>query len=136
MSSRPALYQVVSRVSGKLSPAVPLDRFPFVIGRAADAALVLDAPGVWPRHLTLELVRDEGLVVTVEKGALATLGDDSVTRHRLRHGDEIRVGGVHLQFLVSPPARRSLRGWEMALWLLLGAMAVAQVCVALAIPRE
>lgn len=98
--------------------------------------MVLEGPGIWPRHLRLDLDPGEGLVVSVEKGAIATLGDEPLERRRLRHGDELRVGPVILQFLVSPPARRSLVVWESALWAVLVGMVLVQVLAALWIPRD
>jgi len=98
--------------------------------------MILEAPGIWPRHLRLDLDPGEGLVMSVEKGAIVTVGDEAVERRRLRHGDELRIGPVILQFLVSPPARRSLAIWETALWVLLAGMVAAQVLAALWIPRD
>jgi hypothetical protein len=81
-------------------------------------------------------VPGEGLVVSVEKGAIATLDDRPVERHRLRHGEELRVGAVRIQFVVSPPARRSLVAWELALWVLLAGVVVAQFAALLGLPRD
>ncbi len=133
---RPALYQAVARTAGREPVTVPVGSYPFVIGRAAESSLVLDGPGIWPRHLSLDLAPDEGLVVSVEKGAIATLEDRPVERHRLRHGEEMRIGAFRIQFLVSPPARRSLVAWEVALWLVLAGVVLAQFAALLALPRD
>lgn len=135
VSLRPALYQAVARWLVVSRLTVPLGPDPFVIGRASDASLVLDEPGIWPRHLSLDLAPGEGLVVSVEK-VIATLEDRPVERHRLRHGEEMRIGAFRIQFLVSPPARRSLVAWEVALWLVLAGVVLAQFAALLALPRD
>jgi len=138
--SRPTLYQVLVRSRGTGGTGgtepVSIGTFPFVIGRAADVSLHLEGPGIWPRHLRMDLVPEEGLVASVEEGALATLEGKPVARHRLRHGDELTVGSVQIQFLVSPPARRSLSGWEMALWLILVLVLAAQLTVLFGLPHD
>lgn len=135
-SQTPPLYQVVARQAGHEAVRVPLAGYPFFVGRAPECGLRLDAPGVWPRHLRLDLIAGEGLHGVVETGALATLGDEPITERRFRHGDLLRVGPVTLEFLVSPPARYSLRGWETAVWVVLGLVALWQLGVLLGLPRD
>lgn len=90
----------------------------------------LEAPGVWDRHLTFDLDPDEGLRVTVQEGALATLGNRTVTREFLRQGDELVLGGAVVRVALTPAVRRSLSVWEMGVWVLLVAVALAQVWLA------
>ena len=106
---------------------MPVPGFPFTIGRSAQASLQLVAPGVFEDHLRLELDPDDGVVVQVGAGALATVGGESFQRRRLRQGEEVSIGAFELRLLLSPPARRSLRFWEIILWLMLAGVVIVEL---------
>jgi pSer/pThr/pTyr-binding forkhead associated (FHA) protein len=110
---------------------VDVPRFPWVIGRSRDCGLVLARPGIFDRHLTLNAVAGEGLVVEVFPGALAWVGEQEVVRHRIRHGEVVRLGTVSLGFVLAPARRRSLRVWEWLFWGFFAAMVVVQALVLL-----
>ncbi len=126
-----ALFQVVVRGPGDPPQVVDVPRFPWVIGRSRDCGLVLARPGIFDRHLTLNAVAGEGLVVEVFPGALAWVGEQEVVRHRIRHGEVVRLGTVSLGFVLAPARRRSLRVWEWLFWGVFAAMVVVQALVLL-----
>jgi hypothetical protein len=108
-------------------------RFPFQIGRATDSDLRLQAPGLWDRHLRFDLESSEGLVATCQEGALATVASEGFQRRRLRNGDEITVGSVLIQVYLAPVLRRSLGVWEFFFWVVMGAVALAQLALGYAL---
>jgi hypothetical protein len=126
----PRVFAITVREPAHDPRVIVVDRFPFVVGRAHDASLRLEGSGVWNQHLILELNPHEGLVATPGGGALVTLQGSSVSRHRVRNGDEMTLGSVLLQFVLSPAPRRRTGHWEAAVWLVLGAVAMAQVIIA------
>jgi hypothetical protein len=125
------VFQLAVREPGRPAAWVPVGRFPFVIGRSADASLSLAVPGVWDRHLELVMDRKEGLVAVAAPDALVRHAGHLIERHRVRMGDEFEVGPVVVQVALTAPARRSLRSWEVLLWMVLGVMLAAQAAAAL-----
>lgn len=101
-------------------------RFPFGIGRAAGAHLVLDGDGVWDRHLELQF-SGEGLYLQAQPGALVTLNGQRVEHARLHNGDLLELGSVKLRFWLAAVAQRSLRPREILTWLALSALFVFQL---------
>lgn len=114
-------------LSGKLAGDVRVVRhFPFRVGRAADNELVLDEPGVWDRHLTLEVQKDEGFTLQTEAGAFAAVNEEPQTSARLRNGDIISFGPVKVQFWLAAPRQRGLRLRELFVWGILVAVTAFQ----------
>lgn len=111
---------------GREPQIVSMTRFPFQVGRAADSDLRLQSPGLWDRHLRFDVESGEGLVVTCQEGALATVASEGIQRRRLRNGDEITVGGLLIQIYLAPVLRRSLGVWEFLFWTVMVAVALAQ----------
>lgn len=111
---------------GRDPQVVPITRYPFQVGRSADADLRVPSPGVWDRHLQFDLESPEGLIVACHEGALATVGSEPIQRRRLRNGDEITIGSLTLQVYLAPVLRRSLALWEVLFWILMVLVAVAQ----------
>lgn len=122
-----AVFQAVLRAPGVAPVVVGLDRFPCVLGRGREATIPLAYPGVWERHVILDLSSDEGLVARVSEGALASVDGHPITRCALRNGAEITLGSVTAQVSLAPVRRRSLVQWEIAVWLIMAAVAVAEV---------
>ncbi|MBU6410893.1 MAG: FHA domain-containing protein [Verrucomicrobia bacterium] len=116
-------------LSGKQAGrAVIVGEFPFRIGRAAQNDLQLDDPGVWDRHLRVELQREHRrFIVAVEANALAALNGVPIQTSPLRNGDVISFGSATLQFLLSPVQQRQPRLLELFVWSLLVAMTAGQV---------
>jgi predicted component of type VI protein secretion system len=101
-------------------------RFPVRIGRAAASDLRLEADGVWDQHLVLDLGR-EGFSLRVQPNALARVNGQPVAESRLRNGDTIELGGVRLQFWLSPVRQRSLWLQEALSWGAILAVSLGQI---------
>jgi pSer/pThr/pTyr-binding forkhead associated (FHA) protein len=95
---------------------VPMDEFPFSVGRGASVALGLDEPGVWEKHFQFELDPADGFFVKNSPPAITTVNGSAVDRVRLKNGDLVEAGGAKLRFWLSAPRQLSLRPREVATW--------------------
>lgn len=117
-------------LSGKQAGATWVARrFPVRIGREAGAHLRLDDAGVWDRHLVLEFQPEEGVVLSTQAGALASVNHQPVSRAVLRNGDTIDLGGARLQFWLSDTTQRGLRFREWLTWAGIAAVTLTQVAL-------
>ena len=98
VSGRWAL-EVIGR-SHKSRP-VPIERFPFTIGRDPDNDLALPCTSVSRRHAAIEKDGDELCVIDRQSRNHVFLNGRQVARSAIRAGDRLRVGKVDL--LVSRP---------------------------------
>jgi pSer/pThr/pTyr-binding forkhead associated (FHA) protein len=101
--------------------------FPVRVGRADGNDLTLAEAGVWDEHFQIVLEAGVGFVLSTLTEAIVTVNQSAVRRQPLRPGDVIGLGSVKLRFWLAPAGRRSLRGPELAVWLLLAAMMAAQI---------
>ncbi|HKQ36589.1 MAG TPA: FHA domain-containing protein, partial [Verrucomicrobiae bacterium] len=77
-------------LSGKQAGAsVVARRFPFVVGRGAEASLRLEDEGVFDRHFNLNFQPPEGFFIRSEAEAVTAVNNQPVTQARLRSGDVI-----------------------------------------------
>jgi hypothetical protein len=104
-------------------------RFPFHVGRAPDNDLCLEGAGIWDYHFKLDLRPEEGFSFETFDQALAAVNDAPQSAARLRNGDVISFGAAKIQFWLSAPAQRGLRLREMAVWLLLILVTLAQLAL-------
>lgn len=117
-------------LSGKQAGAnVVARRFPFFVGRAADAGLRLEDEGVFERHFTLSFQPPDGFLISSERDAVTAVNSQPVTQTRLRSGDVISAGSASIGFALSPMAQRSLRFREAFVWFMLVVVCVVQVLV-------
>ena len=124
-----ALFVAYVEQTGRDARAVPLSTFPVVVGRAPDAGVRVEGPGIWDRHLTLDLARGEGLVATAGEGALASIDGQPLARRLLRNGDEVRVGDATVRLLMAAPERRSQVLWGFLAGLLVAAALLIQAAL-------
>jgi pSer/pThr/pTyr-binding forkhead associated (FHA) protein len=110
-------------------------RFPWLIGRSTTAQLRLEDPGVWERHLEVNLNEPDGFSVSLLPGALATLNGTSFQQARLRNGDLLEVGSVQLQFWLSEVPQKGLRWREALTWLALGVLCLVQILLVYLLER-
>lgn len=83
---------------------IPLMEGINVIGRGPDAAIQVDSPGVSRHHARLLVAGDEATLEDLgSKNGTDLNGRQITTPHRLRHGDEIRLGAIVLTFRISSP---------------------------------
>ena len=94
-------------------------RFPVRIGRSAAADLQLEEGGVWDQHLQLDFNPAEGIVLSAQPNALATVNGQPVHQTVLRNGDAIDIGSLRMQFWLSETRqaglalpRRAYLGWH------------------------
>ncbi len=114
-------------LSGKMAGGIEaVRRFPFRLGRAAENDLILDEPGVWDRHLTLEFQKKEGFILQSAPETFVAINDEAQTSARLRNGDTISFGSAKLRFWLAAPRQRGLVFGELCIWLLLIAVTVFQ----------
>jgi pSer/pThr/pTyr-binding forkhead associated (FHA) protein len=103
-------------------------RLPFWMGRAPQDDLRLEAPGVWERHARLELQGSHAALVAGGE-ALVLVNGQAVREAPLRIGDVIELGGVRLEFGLSPARHRSLRLRETVVWAGLALLSLGQIAL-------
>ena len=114
-------------LSGKMAGSQTVVRhFPFRIGRGAGNQLRLEDDGVWDRHLTLELQRQEGFKLAVAPNAIVAVNNEPAQNSALHSGDVITLGSVKLQFWLAATRQRGLRLRELFVWALITAVTAAQ----------
>jgi len=104
-------------LSGKMAGSVvTARRFPFQIGRAAQADLTLEESGVWDSHLEIRFEPGDGFIDTPHGEALVTVNGEPAPQFRLRNGDRIEMGAALLQFWLCETRQRRLRAFEWLAW--------------------
>ena len=117
-------------LSGKQAgTSVVARRFPFLVGRAAQAGLRLEDDGVFDRHFALHFEPPNGFLIRSEANAVTAVNNQPTTQARLRSGDVINAGSAALAFALSPMRQRSLRLREAFVWFMLGLLCLVQVAV-------
>ncbi len=115
-------------LSGKRTGDVfAASRFPIRIGRAANADLRVEEPGVWDQHLQLDLNPVEGVVLTTSADAWVHINGESSQQALLRNGDLIEIGSLQLQFWLAETRQSSLYLREAFTWSLVALVCAAQV---------
>jgi pSer/pThr/pTyr-binding forkhead associated (FHA) protein len=120
----------INVLSGRDAGAVyPLQRLPALIGRNLAADIRLEDPGIWDRHLQIEMAPDENVIFSVLPGSWALINGRQFESAPLRNGDLVEIGSVKLQFWLSQTRQRSLRLREAFTWVALGLLCAAQVAL-------
>jgi pSer/pThr/pTyr-binding forkhead associated (FHA) protein len=115
-------------LSGKKAGAAWVARhFPVRIGRSAGADLQVEEGGVWEQHLQLDFNPAEGIVLSTQPDALATVNGQAVHQTILRNGDTIDIGSLRLQFWLSETRQADLRLREGFTWAAIAAISLGQV---------
>lgn len=115
-------------LSGKKAGAAWVARhFPVRIGRSAGADLQVEEGGVWEQHLQLDFNPAEGIVLSTQPDALATVNGQAVHQTILRNGDTIDIGSLRLQFWLSETRQADLRLREGFTWAAITAISLGQV---------
>jgi pSer/pThr/pTyr-binding forkhead associated (FHA) protein len=114
-------------LSGKMAGTTFVARhFPWQIGRAPEADCRLEEPGVWDRHLVIDLKPAEGFTLVVQPNACVILNGQPAQDVVLRNGDLIEIGSLKLQFELTPNRQRSSRGRECFTWLTVALITVLE----------
>jgi predicted component of type VI protein secretion system len=103
-------------------------RFPIRIGRASNADLSFDEPGVWPQHCQI-IWGEQSLILQAEPNALVCVNGKQIHELALRNGDEIVIGGLKMSFAMSPAPQSSLSLREGLTWAALAVLCVVQVAI-------
>ena len=102
-------------------------RFPVRIGRSGATDLQLEEVGVWDQHLQLDFDPAEGIVLSVQQNALASVNGQPVHQAVLRNGDAIEIGSLRMQFWLSETRQARLRLREGLTWAGIAAISLGQV---------
>lgn len=104
-------------------------RFPFLVGRSPQAALVIEEPGVWDRHAEFALRAGEGVMVSTVGDASIVVNGQPVRQAVLRNGDLLEAGSVKLRFGLAPTQQHGLRLREAMTWIGLALVCLGQVAL-------
>ena len=84
---------------------IPIDSGEYILGRAPDASVWVDAPGVSRHHARLILSGHDATVEDLGSKNGTFVGNEAVTSpRRLNDGDTIRLGPVVITFRIPPSA--------------------------------
>lgn len=82
---------------------IPVDNGEHILGRAPDASVWIDAPGVSRHHARLVIDGEDATVEDLGSKNGTYVGDEQVaSRRRLVDGDQIRLGPVVITFRIPP----------------------------------
>ena len=117
-------------LSGKTAGATWVARrFPVLIGRGPAADLRLEDKGVWERHLQLDFDPAQGVVLSTEPDALASVNGLRVQTALLRNGDTLELGSLKLQFWLSETRQKALAFREALTWIGIGLLTLGQLAM-------
>jgi pSer/pThr/pTyr-binding forkhead associated (FHA) protein len=102
-------------------------RFPLRVGRGTTDHFRLQAHGVWERHLELTCPGAGPVELCARPEALTLVNGQPVQTAKLANGDVIQIGGLVLQFSLSPAKQARLNWREGFFWLALAALVAVQV---------
>lgn len=108
VQAKPPLAPSLHVREGEVWRTVPLDRFPFTIGRAGDSRLVLTHDFISRRHAEIVCEDDDFVIRDAGSRHGIYLNRKRVTSHVLRSGDVIRLGsleGPEIQFGIDSRTR-------------------------------
>jgi hypothetical protein len=104
-------------------------RFPFMVGRAPNAGLKLEDPGVWDEHFTIHLGPDAQFEMHSRPGASSYVNGNPLQTRMPRNGDLIKIGAVEMRFGLSPTRQRSFVARELFVWVGLTVISLGQVAL-------
>jgi hypothetical protein len=104
-------------------------RFPFWVGRSADANLRLDDEGVFDRHFEVRLEPPQGFVLAVQPQAYVAINGQTAQNAVLKSGDVISAGSVKMSFGLAATPQRDLRFREALTWIGLALLSISQVAL-------
>ena len=121
------MFQLKVLSGKKAGTAWVARRFPVRIGRSSAADLQLEESGVWDQHLQLDFNPEEGIVLSTQPDALATVNGRPVRQIVLRNGDAIDIGSSRMQFWLSETRQAGLRVREGLTWAGIAAVSLGQI---------
>ena len=103
-----------------------LNRFPITVGRSPACSVPLADPGVFDTHFEIHF-SPEGFTLRASPHAVVAVNDTRAESALLRNGDIISAGYPKIQFWLGAMSQRGLRLRETIAWLLILAVAAAQI---------
>jgi hypothetical protein len=100
--------------------------FPIIVGRDPGCALTLHDAGVFSRHFEIRFSPEGFSLAPVGEAVVIVNGAPAATQ-LLRNGDIVTAGYARLQFWLGALPQRGLKIREALTWLLVAAVAAAQV---------
>jgi hypothetical protein len=101
------------------TPECIVQKLPFIIGKSRSADFQVEAPGVWDKHLSIELDSSNAkFTVSALNDALLLLNGEPCKTSLLRSGDVLQLGACELRISLSPGVQYTLRLQEFAVWFL------------------
>jgi hypothetical protein len=83
-------------------------KFPFRIGRSKKCHHRIEAKGVWPFHIVLELDGENGIIVKSESDALLLINSLKASKAvRLQNGDLLQFGAIQNLKATTPNCNKS-----------------------------
>jgi predicted component of type VI protein secretion system len=123
-------------ISGKQAGSeIAPRRFPFMIGRGAEAQLKLDDPGVWDRHVEIAYERREGFSFNTQPSATLLVNGERAESGKLRNGDMLQLGSVQMRFWLARSQQKTMGVREALTWTALVALFGAQIWLIYALLR-
>ena len=110
-------------------------KFPCLIGRSGQNHLRLEEPGIFDKHLSIDLIPVEGFVLSVLPEARASVNSEAADRVVLRNGDQIEAGSVKIQFLLGQTRQRGGCWREPATWIILALICALQIALVYQLSR-
>jgi len=110
-------------------------RFPCLIGRNASSDLRAEDPGVWDRHLEIDLDLLRGFVLKALPEALVCVNGQPTGQIVLKNGDLVEIGSLKIRFWLERPRQRSLAVREFLTWLALSGLSLGQLALIYWLPR-
>ena len=103
-----------------------LHRFPVTVGRSTACSVALGDPGVFDTHFEIQF-SPEGFTLRASPHAVVAVNETRTDSTLLRNGDIISAGYPKIQFWLGAMTQRGLRVRESFAWLLVLAIAAAQL---------
>ena len=110
-------------------------RFPCLIGRNASSDLRSEDPGVWDRHLEIDLDLQRGFVLRALPDALVRVNGQPTNQVLLKNGDLVEIGSLKIRFWLERPQQRSLAVREFLTWSALAILSFGQLALIYWLPR-
>jgi len=102
------------------------NHFPMSVGRSSACTIIIQDPGVFDKHFEIQF-SSEGFTLQGNPHSVVAVNGAQTESALLRNGDVISAGFAKIQFWLGAMTQRSLRLRETAVWMLIIAVALAQV---------
>ena len=123
------LHITAGKLAGHYYPA---NTFPLVIGRGENCDLQMTDPGIWNRHLEIDIDIEYRLLIRCNPESTAMINGEPLTENQpLRNGDHIEIGTGKLQFWLGNVQQKNLHAHDTIMWILLGTLTLAEIILIL-----